>query len=222
MSRAGRKAQQQAAVASRRRALWLAGAIGVVALALAIVLVSRPAPVAPLTGDDDPTLGDADARATIYYFADFQCPACRQFELTRLDALKAERIDGGEVKLVFKDMPFIGDDSWTAAEASQHVWSTRPDLYWAWHRGLYEMQGAERSGWASVDRIVAYSERVGLDGEAMRASLESHEHLEEVRADAAEAREHGVASTPTLVIGGRNVRGLDDAAVRDALAEALS
>lgn len=218
----GRKAQQQATAASRRRVAWILAAGGVVVVVAALLLLARPAPVEAITETDDPTLGAAGAPVTLFYFADFQCPACRQFELARFDALRRDYIDAGDVRLVFKDMAFIGDDSFTAAEASQHVWTTRPDLYWSWHRGVYEMQGAERSGWASAERLVAYSESVGLDGAAMREALESHAYIEEVRADGREAREHGVNSTPTIVIGDRNVRGLDDAALRAAIEEALA
>ena len=144
------EAQQQATEASRRKMGWMLGVGAVVVLVAVLVFLARPAPVGALTETDDPTLGAADAHVTLYYFADFQCPACQQFELARFDALKRDYIDAGHVRLVFKDMAFIGDDSFTAAEASQHVWKTRPDLYWTWHRGVYEMQGAERSGWASA------------------------------------------------------------------------
>ncbi len=56
---------------------------------------------------------------------------------------------------MFKDFPILGEDSWPAAVASQFVWRTAPDAYWAWHSGLFAMQGDEGSGWTSAGNFVA-------------------------------------------------------------------
>lgn len=222
MSSRGRKTAASHASATRRRT-WLAIA-GVVAIGLVVaVLMLRPAVTPALDDESDPTLGSPEAAVTVYYFADFQCPYCRSFDLDRLPELKASYVDTGQVRLVFKDFPIIGEDSWTAAEASQHVWRTTPERYWEWHRAIYEAQGAERSGWASADNLVSLSERMpGVDAAGMRAALASHENLEEARMDARQGRDHGVRGTPTLVIDGRAVNALDPNAVERALKEALA
>lgn len=206
----------------RSRAWVIAGSIGVLVLLGFVLFLARPQPVAPLTVGDDPVLGEASAPVTIYYFADFQCPFCRRFELDgTMDRLRTNYIDTGGARLVFKDLPILGDDSWVAAEASQFVWDRSPSSYWAWHRGLYEIQGPERSGWASADRIVAYSSTVpGVDAVELKAALDSRQYRNEVQADKTDGTVHGVQGTPTLVIGDRSVNALDYGAVEAAISAA--
>lgn len=222
MTQQGRRTSDHVDLARKRKLGWMIGALAVTAIVGALLLLA-PSPSAPLSADDDPTLGRADAPLTIYYFADFQCPFCQRFELTRLPALQQARIEPGDVRLVFKDLPILGADSWTAAQASQHVWETSPGAYWSWHRHVYESQGAERSGWASADNLVALSRDIpGVDVDGIRAALAEERHLAEARRDADDAREHGVHATPSLVIDGRVVNALDADAVDAAIAEALA
>ena len=53
----------------------------------------------------NPSLGRADAPLTMIEFSDFQCPYCRRFFETTLPALKAEYIDIGKLRYVFRDFP---------------------------------------------------------------------------------------------------------------------
>lgn len=222
MARKGRRTTDHVSVARKRKLGWTITAVAALAAVGALLaLAPQPSAPAPLTADDDPTLGSADAPLTLYYFADFQCPYCREFELTQLPLLREERIDTGEARLAFKDLPILGDDSWAAAQASQHVWETSPDSYWAWHRHIYESQGSERSGWARPEQLVALSrEVVGVDADGLQAALGDARHLDEVRADADDARAHGIRGTPTLVIDGKVLNALDAAAVDAAIEEA--
>lgn len=215
MTKSGRKASTLQA--RRRHVRWgwgVAGAALLLAVTLGVVLL-RPGP-APTVGDAaDPALGRADAPVTLYYFADFQCPYCREFELRVLPSIERNYVEPGLMRLVFKDFPILGGDSWTAAAASQHVWTNDPEEYWAWHRGMFEMQGAERSGWASAENVLAYSARFdGVDEAALRADLDN---LDEAQADKREGEGAGIRSTPTLLLDGVILRALDEPAVRDAL-----
>lgn len=218
MSKRGRRASEHMHVTQSRRRWWLAVAALAALAILAAILMTRPAPPAQMDDAHDPVLGSAAAPLTIYYFADFQCPWCREFELRQLDALRATSIDPGDARLVFKDLPILGEDSWTAAQASQSVWTTTPDLYWTWHRAVFEAQGEERSGWANASGLAAVSAQVeGVDVDAMLAAIGDGRYLEETQTDRAQGNDAGVRGTPTLVIGGRVVNALDAAAVRAAI-----
>lgn len=221
MAKQGRRAQAQVESVSRRRLAMGLGVVGILVAAGVIVLLARPGETPPITDTDAPSLGDPGAPLTVYYFGDFQCPACRLFETTRMDTFRETHIDPGRVRLVFKDFPFIGDDSWTAAQASHFVWKNDPGSYWAWHRAIYEQQGPERSGWASIDNLVTMTRAFpDIDAEAMRADVLAGTQRESALRDRDEGRAHGVSSTPTLVIGERLVNANDDSAVAQAIAEA--
>jgi protein-disulfide isomerase len=43
--------------------------------------------------DDDPQLGNSDAKVTIIEFGDYQCPSCRAFWRETLPRIKKEYVD---------------------------------------------------------------------------------------------------------------------------------
>lgn len=220
MARTGRRTQPQ-----RRNTTWtILALVAVLAVATAAILALRPADQAPLEAGDDPVLGDAQAPVTVFYFADFQCPHCRNFELGGgMDALRAGHIETGEVRLVAKDFPILGPDSERAAQASQYVWEHAPGAYWDWHHGLFERQGVEGGGWATTDFLVAYTaERVeDIDAADMRAALDEGRLRDEMVADVDAGESFGVRSTPTLVVGDRAYSAADTTGVERAIREAL-
>src|SRR3989344_3394454 len=60
---------------------------------------------AAATADDDPVLGNQNAKVTIIEFSDYQCPFCRKFWTDTLPQIKKNYIDTGKVKLVYRDYP---------------------------------------------------------------------------------------------------------------------
>jgi predicted DsbA family dithiol-disulfide isomerase len=65
-----------------------------------------------------------------------------------------------------------------------------------------------------VDELTAIAAEVGLDADAVRSALESHEYLGAVHADQAQAVAYGIQGVPFFVIDGRyGVSGAQDPAV---------
>lgn len=75
--------------------------------AVLVLLAATPAAAqAKFIGiDDDPQLGNADAKVTIIEFGDYQCPLCRAFWRDTLPRIKKEYVDTGRVRIVFRDFP---------------------------------------------------------------------------------------------------------------------
>jgi protein-disulfide isomerase len=208
--------------AKRRRAILVALVVVVVVASAWLILRAGEDTALAIGSEGEPTWGSPDAPVEVYLFADYQCPACRRFEVEGgLDRLLRDWVEPGTVRVVYKDLAFIGEDSIVAAEASQVVWAMDPAAWPSWNRFIFERQGLERSGWADRDGVVALTQQWGqVDMEEFTARLDSREFLEEVRGDIAEAREAGVSATPTLVVGTKRINALDAAAVDDALREA--
>ena len=59
-------------------------------------------PRIPISTDDDPSKGNANAAITIVQFAEFQCPYCGQADKVVEQVLKEY---DGKVKMVFRDYP---------------------------------------------------------------------------------------------------------------------
>ena len=69
--------------------------------------------------DQDPFLGDPNAKLTVVEFSDFQCPFCGRFFKDVGPQLKKDYIDTGKVKFVYKHLAFLGKESTDAANASE-------------------------------------------------------------------------------------------------------
>ena len=63
--------------------------------------------------------GRLDAPIRIEVFSDFQCPACKRFVSDAERQLKEEYVSKGQVRLVFRHMAFLGNESRWAAEGPQ-------------------------------------------------------------------------------------------------------
>ncbi|TYL37401.1 disulfide bond formation protein DsbA [Natronococcus pandeyae] len=154
-----------------------------------------------------PIVGDPDAPLDIYYWTDFQCPICEQFEREVLPELVADYIESGEVRLVFITLPFFGPDSMTSAVASRCVWEqvreSDPAAYWDWHAAVFDEQGERNSGWAGADNLLEITDSVpNVDADDLAACLEDDRTAFEadVEADAAQARSFDIRGTPTFVV----------------------
>ncbi|MDJ1434337.1 DsbA family protein [Halostagnicola sp. A-GB9-2] len=154
-----------------------------------------------------PIMGDSDAPIEIYYWTDFQCPICEQFERETLSELVSEYVESGELRLVFVTLPFFGPDSMTSAIASRCVWEqvheSDPYAYWDWHAAVFAEQGERNSGWASADSLLEITDSVpDVDAAELEACLkdERSEFEDAVEADAEQARAFDIRGTPTFVV----------------------
>lgn len=64
------------------------------------VLSEKP----PITADDH-ILGDVNAPITVIEYADFECPFCGRFARTEFNTIKANYIDTGKVRWVYRHFP---------------------------------------------------------------------------------------------------------------------
>src|SRR3989344_6462684 len=98
-----------------------------------------------------PYIGKADAPVVMAFWADFQCPYCKSVEVGHaqipidpaLPDLVKNYVDTGKLKIVFKDYPFLGEDSLTGGEYARAVWELYPNEYLAFRTATYEAQDDE-------------------------------------------------------------------------------
>jgi protein-disulfide isomerase len=107
----------------------------------------------------------------------------------------------GRVRLVFKDLPLASHKlARPAHEAARCAGAL--GRYWAYHDRLFAAQPAfER------DDLVRYAVEVGLPREAFARCLGERRFASAVEADAAQARQLGIRSTPTFIVNGRRLVG---------------
>ena len=147
-----------------------------------------------------PALGSESAPITIVEFGDYQCEACYAWFHHTRDTLIDNYIETGKAKLVFVDLPFLGRDSITAAQAS--YCAEDQGKYWEYHTMLYTFQEVEAydSGWADRDRLNAFASSLDMNMDEFNECMDSSKYKNRVKANFDEAMRNGIQSTPTFIL----------------------
>jgi protein-disulfide isomerase len=151
------------------------------------------------------TLGAEDARVTIEEYSDFQCGACAAAAEGLVPRVEEQYITDGRVKLIFRPMTFLGQESLWAAEAAECA--NDQDSFWDYHDKLFENQRGRDRGAFAIDRLKGYAEELGLDTEAFNQCLDSHTYAAALTAETQQALNQGIESTPRFIIGDQTVVG---------------
>ncbi len=189
------------------------------------VVANNPQPTVPpqpsqvtASADDDPVLGDEDAPVTIIEFSDYQCPFCRKFWTETLPSIKAEYIDTGKVKFVYRDFPLesIHPAATPAAEAANCVREQGGDeAYYEMHDKIFQegnvldggdpitgpVRGTAQFG---ATELKNWAQDIGYD---IGSCLDSGKYKSEVQKDLADAQAAGGKGTPYFIINGKPLSG---------------
>lgn len=209
--RARRKLEQEQAV-RRRRWLFLGGIILVVAagalIATLVLRLNNSSDVVPAAASIDASipqngavLGDPSAKVTVTEWGDFQCPFCKDFAQNSQPQLIADYVKTGKVKLEFKNFPFIGPESVTAAEAA--ACAADQNKFWAFHDTVYANQQTENSGAYTTSRLEKIASAAGLNTDQYKTCMSKGTHTADVAATKAAAQAIPIKSTPSFVINGK-------------------
>lgn len=102
---------------NRRHALNLMGATAVAAATGALIPSFAAAQETAESGIVEMTLGSDDAPITLVEYASFTCPHCATFHNNVLTKIKAEYVDTGKVKFVYRDVYFDRPGLWAGLVA---------------------------------------------------------------------------------------------------------
>nr|WP_083332468.1 thioredoxin domain-containing protein [Hyphomonas sp. Mor2] len=168
------------------------------------------------TGGDETTkvvlqdivFGDENAPVTLVEYASWTCPACLVFHTRILPSIKADYIDTGKVKWVFREFPTAPANVTVAGFALARC--TEGEAYYDLLDELFVRQDAimtlARQGGPVVEALKQVGANHGIEGdEAFQACLDSPENLDAIRASIAAARGKGVDSTPTFFLNGEQM-----------------
>lgn len=152
--------------------------------------------------DDDPVLGDPNAKITVVEFSDFECPFCGRALAQPLAGLKSSsEFAEGEVNLVYKQFPLnsIHPNAQKAAEAS--LCAHDQGKFWEYHDVLFTSQSA-----LSISDLKAYAVQLDLDATTFNDCLDSDEKESQVNRDLAEAAVAGGRGTPYFVVYNKDTK----------------
>ncbi|MEK4983646.1 DsbA family protein [Bacillus sp. FSL K6-6540] len=158
--------------------------------------------------EKQPSLGSSEAKVKVVEFADFKCPACKNWTATYFDQFKKDYIDTGKVQLYFMNYAFIDRDSILAASAGEAIYHQSNDKFWDYYKKLYQNQGKESEIWATPKFLLNFvkNEIDGIDYEQFRKDLTEHTYMLDVKEDYKTAGYYGINGTPQFVIDDQVVR----------------
>ena len=129
-----------------------------------------------------------------------------------------EYVEDGTLRIEWHDFPYLGQESLTAAVAARAAQDQ--GMFWEYHDLLYRNQ----AGGFSLEKLIGLAGEAGLDVERFESDLAAPDRYTEVVADDfREGQQRGISGTPTFVINGRVIAGLQSLDVyEDAIEEARS
>jgi protein-disulfide isomerase len=146
--------------------------------------------------NDDPRMGNAEARIGIVEFTDYECPFCRSFYTQVFPKLKKQYVDTGIVQFISKDLPLTRIHPQALPAALAAICAGNQGKFWEMDQALYTNQ--ERLG------IGLYSDlagNLGLDEGKFSACLDDPAQGRKILRNVDEAQRLGINSTPSFLLG---------------------
>lgn len=153
-------------------------------------------------------------------YVDYQCPACRAFEIINGGYLN-EVIAQKKAKVVFHPMTFIGPESVLAANSA--ACAADENKFVDMNLALFQNQSdSENSGKWSSEYLVELGKSIGINSGAFETCVNDGKYIKWTSNVAAASAKADVNGTPTIFVNGkqldRNTEYGDQAKFRAALA----
>jgi protein-disulfide isomerase len=207
------------AAADSRRRLYQLGALLTSVLAAGAVVVavltsgstSQLAPGKPVPGASKtlelfagipqrgPELGNPGAPVTLVEFGDLQCPLCAGFAAEALPTIVSRYVRTGRVRLLFRPLDLIGNDSLRAARMAGAV--GEQNHLWEFIDLMYRNQGAENSSYVTDRYLQALAGAIpGVNVNRALQARESATVQAQIEQAARQAAGWHIQGTPSFLL----------------------
>jgi|TARA_B110000263_G_scaffold144474_1_gene125300 protein-disulfide isomerase len=169
--------------------------------------------------------GNPTNKIKMIEFSDFQCPYCKVFHEQMMPQLRKEFLDTDIASIEYYPMTFLGEDSINSAKAS--ICAQDQSQFWLYHDLLFYIQNPNHNnGTFSDDELLKLAEYIeteddAFDKEVFLTCYNSGEPEMFLKQLQAQAQAYGIQSTPTVVINGVAVNGIQDITVYRQIVEKL-
>lgn len=150
-------------------------------------------------------LGAEDAPVTLIEYASFTCPHCANFHKDGFKKLKADYIDTGKVKFIYREVYFDRYGLW----ASMIARCAGPEKFFGISDLIYKGQSEwSRAGGASeiIDELRKIGRLAGIENDQLEACLQNGAKAQTLVSWYQEnAEADGIQSTPSFILNGTSV-----------------
>ncbi|MCM3038347.1 DsbA family protein [Paenibacillus motobuensis] len=156
---------------------------------------------------NQPYMGNPEAAVKIVEFADYKCPACKQWTQEIFPKIKSEYLDTGKAVYYYVDFPFLAPDSTLAALAGETLYQQDQEYFWAYYDLMMENQGNKETAWANKKFIMnLIKENIsGVDMKKFEQDLDDRKYIANIKRDLLIGEKQGVDGTPFVFVNGQAV-----------------
>jgi protein-disulfide isomerase len=120
--------------------------------------------------------------------------------------MENKNIASGQAKFVWHEFPFLGPESFAAAQAARCA--ADQNKFWEYHDKLYDEQAGENSGKFSTQNLKQFAADLKLNTQQFNRCVDSNQHQADVQASVTAGQQQGINVTPTLFINGQKLTGV--------------
>ncbi len=140
--------------------------------------------------------GNPDGDVTLVEFFDYRCGYCRQFAPLLTSIMKQDP----KLRVVYKEFPVLGPDSFRAAQAA--LAARDQGYYLEFHEALMAADAP-----LTDEAVMTVARAVGLDVDRLKRDMETPKVLNILGNNHRLAEALAIDGTPTLIVGDSIVRG---------------
>jgi protein-disulfide isomerase len=148
--------------------------------------------------EGSPVFGNKNGDVTLVEFFDYHCGYCKRFYPIISELVEQDK----NLKVVFKELPILSEDSELAARAALAVHAIAPEKYFPFHATLMKTPGK-----FDIEKLTSLAKQAGISESDFAAAIKSEKVSEEIARTKALAEELDIAGTPAIIIGQQMIPG---------------
>lgn len=166
---------------------------------------AQPTSLARRIPGDPSALGRVNAPVVLVEYSEFQCPFCGMFTRNTQPILIKKYVTNGTLRIEWRDFPYLGSESTTAALASRAA--ADQGKFWEYHDALFAHQFFPNSNHLTVPYLTSIAQNLGLNLEKFKTDMNSAATKSAVAVDFSEGQSIGVTGTPSFLVNSTPIVG---------------
>ena len=164
--------------------------------------------IADVKTGTSPSVGQEDAPVTIAVWFDYQCGYCQNYEKNTMAQVYANYVTTGQVRILYKDYQFFGEESERLSAFGRGVHEANPESFHAWIAAVMAAQTDKAFGTqASIEALSRTIPGVDVDRVNALVAQNGSAYAAAAEADRTEGTSFGITGTPGTIIGTTMIPG---------------